>query len=632
MKKHSDKSSSDHKSALNNSSIQKKSKGSNKIQDNSAEAIQMRQLQAGIDNSAEVQQFQSYKENIQLQTDEQTPVQFLGWEDILETGQEMADQILGDGTSEMIINAVDPTNGMSLSERTNLVLMASANATMANITTVMTALGADETLMDNVDEAMSIDEFNQENAQMKTIQLQENDAATEGTETKKPQDNNTGLPDELKAGIEKLSGLSMDNVKVHYNSSKPAELNALAYAQGTDIHIGPGQEKHLAHEAWHVVQQKEGRVATTTQMKGGVNINDDAGLEKEADVMGAKALEKDTDQGVLSKKSKENTNSTKQLKEGEQMGAKALSNASKNNENPVKETSTGTNETVQRVLNIGEQGPLRVRALALEARITAAEARLPGIITTVEHPLLEPVRAAFALVRADFGVDDSAAITQSLDEAEVSIVAFETCVNTHYDAIQAVGTAYDAFAGDDLSSLDQDLASLSADILGSSVTTTTIDNFKRSLDRQVIFSNKQMQALRSQNAQLAIERLEQYIDGGYVAINPLNSFYESEFDYGKDKFGAAASVYSTADSGKMQWLREWEFHIHGEVVRDDNDDITGFTISRGHIKPSKNAKALGVSIIINNQAMLNQVIADSQAKVTRWGGSKKGKQILSKTN
>ena len=246
----------------------------------------MRQLQAGIDNSAEVQQFQSYKENIQLQADEQTPVQLMGWEDILETGQEMADQILGDGTSEMIINAVDPTNGMSLSERTNLVLMASANATMANITTVMTALGADETLMDNVDEAMSIDEFNQENAQMKTIQLQENDAATEGTETKKPQDNNTGLPDELKAGIEKLSGLSMDNVKVHYNSSKPAELNALAYAQGTDIHIGPGQEKHLAHEAWHVVQQKEGRVATTTQMKGDVNINDDAGLEKEADVMG----------------------------------------------------------------------------------------------------------------------------------------------------------------------------------------------------------------------------------------------------------------------------------------------------------------------------------------------------------
>jgi hypothetical protein len=67
---------------------------------------------------------------------------------------------------------------------------------------------------------------------------------------------------------------------------------SLAYAQGTDIHLGPGQEKHLPHEAWHVVQQKQGRVKPTMQLKGKVNINDDAGLEKEADVMGAEALNK----------------------------------------------------------------------------------------------------------------------------------------------------------------------------------------------------------------------------------------------------------------------------------------------------------------------------------------------------
>ena len=41
----------------------------------------------------------------------------------------------------------------------------------------------------------------------------------------------------------------MDHVKVHYNSSQPAQLNALAYAQGSDIHIGPGQEKHLTGRA-----------------------------------------------------------------------------------------------------------------------------------------------------------------------------------------------------------------------------------------------------------------------------------------------------------------------------------------------------------------------------------------------
>ena len=104
-------------------------------------------------------------------------------------------------------------------------------------------------------------------------------------------ENNTGLPDQLKSGVENLSGYSLDDVNVHYNSSKPSQLQAHAYAQGTDIHVAPGQEQHLPHEAWHVVQQKQGRVKATRQLKGTVNINDDAGLENEADVMGAKALQ-----------------------------------------------------------------------------------------------------------------------------------------------------------------------------------------------------------------------------------------------------------------------------------------------------------------------------------------------------
>jgi hypothetical protein len=102
--------------------------------------------------------------------------------------------------------------------------------------------------------------------------------------------NNTGMPNQLKSGIESLSGMSMDDVKVHYNSDKPAQLNAHAYAQGSDIHMAPGQEQHLPHEAWHVVQQMQGRVRPTMQMKGDVQVNDDVGLETEADVMGAKAL------------------------------------------------------------------------------------------------------------------------------------------------------------------------------------------------------------------------------------------------------------------------------------------------------------------------------------------------------
>ena len=42
---------------------------------------------------------------------------------------------------------------------------------------------------------------------------------------------NGGLPGPLKSGIENLSGVDMSDVKVHYNSSKPAQLNALFFNQ-----------------------------------------------------------------------------------------------------------------------------------------------------------------------------------------------------------------------------------------------------------------------------------------------------------------------------------------------------------------------------------------------------------------
>ena len=103
--------------------------------------------------------------------------------------------------------------------------------------------------------------------------------------------NRTGLPDGLKAGIESLSGVSLDPVEVHYNSPQPAQLNALAYAQGTHIHVAPGQEQHLPHEAWHVVQQAQGRVQPTSQLAQGVSVNTDQALEQEADVMGTRALQ-----------------------------------------------------------------------------------------------------------------------------------------------------------------------------------------------------------------------------------------------------------------------------------------------------------------------------------------------------
>ena len=120
--------------------------------------------------------------------------------------------------------------------------------------------------------------------------------STSSPETVQTKSNGNSLPGNLKSGVESLSGQDMSDVTVHKNSDKPAQLNAHAYAQGTDIHLGPGQEKHLPHEAWHVAQQKQGRVEPTKQFKGEVPINDDEGLEQEADEMGKKAEEVGNDQ------------------------------------------------------------------------------------------------------------------------------------------------------------------------------------------------------------------------------------------------------------------------------------------------------------------------------------------------
>jgi hypothetical protein len=102
--------------------------------------------------------------------------------------------------------------------------------------------------------------------------------------------NNTGLPDNLKSGMENLSGMSLDHVNVHYNSSKPASVQAHAYAQGNDIHLASGQEQHLPHELGHIVQQAQGRVQPTA-MVGGMAVNDNPSLENEATAMGNKALQ-----------------------------------------------------------------------------------------------------------------------------------------------------------------------------------------------------------------------------------------------------------------------------------------------------------------------------------------------------
>lgn len=100
-----------------------------------------------------------------------------------------------------------------------------------------------------------------------------------------PPQNRTGIPSPMKSRFELSSGLSFDDVRVHYHSAKPAQFQALAYTQGSQIYLGPGQERHLPHELGHIIQQKTGRVKPTKSFNG-APLNDDPKLEQEADHMG----------------------------------------------------------------------------------------------------------------------------------------------------------------------------------------------------------------------------------------------------------------------------------------------------------------------------------------------------------
>lgn len=103
------------------------------------------------------------------------------------------------------------------------------------------------------------------------------------------------LPEPVQAKMERSFGADFSAVRVH-EGNHASEVGALAYAQGTDIHFAPGQyqpgtthgQELLGHELAHVIQQSQGRVQATEQMKG-MAVNGDPALEREADIMGARA-------------------------------------------------------------------------------------------------------------------------------------------------------------------------------------------------------------------------------------------------------------------------------------------------------------------------------------------------------
>jgi hypothetical protein len=103
------------------------------------------------------------------------------------------------------------------------------------------------------------------------------------------------LPEQVRWVLEQLSGYDLSDVRVYRDSLWPARVSARAFALGSDVHLSPGAEDALEHEAWHVVQQKQGRVRAIRTVSlddsrlSMVGLNAEEPLEREAEAMGRMA-------------------------------------------------------------------------------------------------------------------------------------------------------------------------------------------------------------------------------------------------------------------------------------------------------------------------------------------------------
>ncbi len=206
--------------------------------------------------------------------------------------------------------------------------------------------------------------------------------------------NITGMPDDLKMGVENLSGLTMDDVKVHYNSDKPAELHASALTQGTEIYMGSEQERHLPHEAWHVAQQKQGRVKPTAQLMD-AKFNDDAALENEADIMGPKALQVNSVAPLAKNVSTTPPNAPIQFVNGELAAALAAMKARKRKKEDAGNAPARTLTTEKQELNAALLAEGYQFQVADESQLRAVKKAAGFGATTSVHPDFNLLRSQF---------------------------------------------------------------------------------------------------------------------------------------------------------------------------------------------------------------------------------------------
>ncbi len=124
------------------------------------------------------------------------------------------------------------------------------------------------------------------------------DQAEFPTESLQPATSGRPLPKFLREKMESAFDTDFSNVRVHEDGNAE-QIGALAYTRGKNLHFAPGQfrphstegQKIIGHELTHVVQQRSGHVFLPQGED--LPINSNSKLEREADIMSAKAVQGD---------------------------------------------------------------------------------------------------------------------------------------------------------------------------------------------------------------------------------------------------------------------------------------------------------------------------------------------------
>jgi phage terminase Nu1 subunit (DNA packaging protein) len=318
--------------------------------------------------------------------------------------------------------------------------------------------------------------------------------------------------------------------------------------------------------------------------------------------------------------------------------------------------------TVRRALAPQDVAAITQRATQLGQRVDAALQRVPASFSqnwgAAEHPAVDRIRNARAAA-ASPAANDLDPVMRDLDTATDEIAAFESFLDANGELLDEVDELYTAYerpapAGPaaangapaaphplaavqtDVVALKPTLQELARDLLLGQGNRKAIEAFRREVERVVMPDNKSMQGLRQSNATQAAEVISRMIDGGLVRPQTMMTPWKAApYDTGPDNFGLGWTLTMSGNaSGAGQWLREWEYHIHGRAVRAPGPvpgpgelmPVTGFDVKKGHIKPSKNPRALGVSINITNQKFLDE-IKGYEDQFARWANGR-GKQLL----